>query len=350
MKKQFNLNLNFKKYRNLNKGILIFSELLVLFLILISSLVVIDNEFSDQNNTSNVQNSDLNQPGSYLSPVIAPVNPEFTSQQQNKLFSLNAQSPNGSLNGHEKGLVPSPVDLQNIDHSTSAFKSLSTPAYYDLRNLNKVTSVKDQGMTGSCWAFASYASLESYFKPSESPDFSENNLKNILASTSSEGFDFAEGGNMFMSTSYLARWSGPVQESDDPYSDSLSYSSTGLPVRKHAQDIIFLSDRQNSLDNQEIKSAIQTYGAIYTSMCYDDSCFSYATSSYYYDGYYDGYYGGGYYPDPYPGSGGYYGPRGSRTGSNRRSGRESNLARRRTLCRPGSTVRSDRASCPTRRP
>ncbi len=42
MKKQFNLNLNLIKYGNLKKGILISSELLVLFLILVSSLVVID--------------------------------------------------------------------------------------------------------------------------------------------------------------------------------------------------------------------------------------------------------------------------------------------------------------------
>ena len=287
MKKQFNLNLNLIKYGNLKKGILISSELLVLFLILVSSLVVIDNRLTDQtdqNNSSAVQNSSLNQPSSDLSPILAPVNSEFTKYQQNKLFTVNTQSLNGSLNGHDKGLVPSPVDLQNVGHTSSAFKSLSAPLVYDLRSMDKVTPVKDQGMTGSCWAFATYGSLESYFKPSESLDFSENNLKNMLSSASSGGFDFAEGGNMYMSTAYLARWSGPIKESDDPYSDTSGYSPTGLTVQKHAQDIIFLSDRQNSQDNQEIKAAIQTYGAIYTSMCYDDSSFSYGTSSYYYDG------------------------------------------------------------------
>lgn len=284
MKKQFNLNSNLKKYRDKKKGILIFGELLVLFLILISSLVVIDNGITYQNISSTLQNNSLNQPPSDLNPLLAPINPEFTNHQQGNLFTVNAQSPTGSLNGHDKGLVPSPVDLQNVGHSLSAFRSLSTPTVYDLRNLSKVTPVKDQGMAGSCWAFATYGSMESYFKPSESLDFSENNLKNVLSSASSEGFDFAEGGNMYMSTAYLARWGGPIKESDDPYKDSSRYSPTGLKVQKHAQDIIFLSDRQNSQDNQEIKSAIQTYGAIYTSMYYDDSCFSYATSSYNYNG------------------------------------------------------------------
>ncbi len=92
MKKQFNLNLNLIKYGNLKKGILISSELLVLFLILVSSLVVIDNRLTDQtdqNNSSAVQNSSLNQPSSDLSPILAPVNSEFTKYQQNKLFTVN---------------------------------------------------------------------------------------------------------------------------------------------------------------------------------------------------------------------------------------------------------------------
>jgi C1A family cysteine protease len=45
-------------------------------------------------------------------------------------------------------------------------------------------------------------------------------MKNLLSSAYSEGFDRSpnDGGNRLMATAYLTRWSGPVQESDDPYS------------------------------------------------------------------------------------------------------------------------------------
>ena len=112
-------------------------------------------------------------------------------------------------------------------------------------------------------------------------------MKNLLSNTYSEGFDFDEGGNMFMSTAYLARWSGPVAESDDPYNDSSVYSPTelGLPVQKHVQDVYYLSSRQGPLDNQEIKNAVQNCGAIDTSIYYYDPCYSPATHSYYYNGF-----------------------------------------------------------------
>ena len=86
--------------------------------------------------------------------------------------------------------------------------------------MRKGNDCERPGNAGACWAFATYASLESYLMPGENWDFSENNMKNLLSSAYPEGFDRDnpnDGGNEFMSTAYLARWSGPVAESDDPY-------------------------------------------------------------------------------------------------------------------------------------
>jgi C1A family cysteine protease len=182
---------------------------------------------------------------------------------------------NGSVLG--TGYMPSPVDLSGLARSNRRLllraPGSDLPAVYDLRKEGKITLAKDQGQSGCCWAFASLASLESYLLGTEgiTYDFSENNMKNILSENYSEGFDLApdEGGNAFMATAYLARWSGPVNESDDPYNDSSVYSPTGLPVQKHVQEVLFLPVRTGPLDNEYIKKALMKYGAVYSTMYWD---------------------------------------------------------------------------------
>ncbi|WP_269851806.1 hypothetical protein [Methanosarcina horonobensis] len=56
-----------------------------------------------------------------------------------------------------------------------------------------------------------------------------------------------------MAMAYLTRWSGPVNETDDPYSDTLEYSPLGLPLQKHVQEVLVLPKRTGSLDNEVIK-------------------------------------------------------------------------------------------------
>ncbi|HAM51056.1 MAG TPA: hypothetical protein DCP92_10345, partial [Nitrospiraceae bacterium] len=93
-----------------------------------------------------------------------------------------------------------------------------------------------------------------------------------------------------MSTAYLARWSGPINESDDPYNPNPPYTSpSGLPVQKHVQEVLIIPDRGNSLDNENIKQAIMSYGGVFTTYYSSSSyatapCYSSTCTTYYYNG------------------------------------------------------------------
>jgi len=220
---------------------------------------------------------------------MAPLNPDFVAYQATD--TTMATSAGGTP--VPAGLTPSPLDLSHLDEDAGGPASMaatasSYPATYDLRDQGRVTAVQDQGTAGSCWTFATLASLESYLLPGESTDYSENNMKNILSSSYSEGFDRAwdAGGDRGMSTAYLARWSGPVNEADDPYNQNSGVSPTGLTVRKHVQDVYFLADRTSATDNDEIKQFIQDYGALYIGVNWDEELYyNSATYGYYNPGY-----------------------------------------------------------------
>ncbi len=108
-------------------------------------------------------------------------------------------------------------------------------------------------------------------------------MKNTLAQNYPAGFDrtWSGGGNRYMSTAYLARWSGPVPESADPYSDTSGYSPQGLHTVKHVQDVRFLPGRAGFTDNNNIKNALMNTGAVQASIYYDSSFYNSAYSTFY---------------------------------------------------------------------
>ncbi|ATU08082.1 lectin like domain-containing protein [Methanohalophilus portucalensis] len=258
---------------------------------------------------------------------IAPLNPAFVQYQEdlkqnkvstNTVFTSNKVSSNkysGDVSSekidnildenegidsslHPPGLVPSPIDFSYLspvntqdlitnDEYGIRFSGISGayPSRYDLREEGGVTPVRDQALAGSCWVFGSYGSLESYLihNKSENWDFSEQHVKNTLVSSQQHDFNrngHADGGYMLMTLAYLAGWSGPVTESDDPY-DSLSpVSSADTIVAKHVQDAFIFPQIHHT--NNLFKQMIMDYGAISVAIHDDRSSYFNAENNAYY--------------------------------------------------------------------
>lgn len=232
------------------------------------------------NAASATNNAIINLTNSSSTIAAAPLNPAFITY-------INSKPVTSQVRGeYATGALPTPFDFNHL--SSSVRPAVSLPVAYDLRALNKVTPVKDQGGAGTCWAHATYGSLESYLlMHGQQWSFSENHLKNVLSSASPQGFDRGpqDGGQILESTAYLARWSGPVKTSDDPYIDTSFFTSAelGMPIQQHVQNVYYLPTRKSPTDNDQIKSAIQTYGCVYTTYNHDFASQYYngATHSYY---------------------------------------------------------------------
>ncbi len=215
----------------------------------------------------------------------APLNPDFVLWQARRELSAALRSADGLGLGER----PAPQALA-ADDAAEAARTLDAYAPdYDLRSLGKLSPVKNQGSYGTCWAFATYGSMESSLLPGELADFSEDNL--VLQS----GFDtgatatekYNHGGHIWFSTAYLARWGGPVWQSEDAYGDGVTPG--GLSARKHVQDISWYAPRASATDNDRIKYAVSTHGATYISMSWQGSSsgssyYNATTHAYYYNG------------------------------------------------------------------
>jgi len=182
----------------------------------------------------------------------------------------------------------SATKYSNVTIITNYTKTTNLPAYYDLRKLGKLTPVKNQGFSGTCWAFAAIGSLESSLLPYETWNFSENNMKNLCSNTYYWGFDrgYNDAGCWEQATAYLTRYSGPVTSSQDPFNEFSGTSPTGLKVVKHVQETIIIGARNSTgkMDNSALKNAVMKYGAVYSLMTYDDSYLNLWTYGYYYNG------------------------------------------------------------------
>jgi len=212
----------------------------------------------------------------------APVNPKFLKFVSDK-GALAEDSGEYSL-----GYEPSPMFFPKIPAQPphSDYSDDSYTATYDLRDYGKVTAVRNQTTCGVCWTFAAFASMESYLLTGETVDYSEENMRTC------HGFDWkypveksCNGGNRSKAAAYLLRWDGPVTEVADPYTaDPDETCETGLTLQKKIDGVIFLPDRGSSTDNDSLKYAITTWGAVHMSMYWDAAYYNFGNFAYHYTG------------------------------------------------------------------
>lgn len=144
------------------------------------------------------------------------------------------------------------------------------PTKYDLRDKERVTTVRNQGSYGTCWAFAAIEALESSLLPEELYQFSADHM------SLNNGFNLSQhdGGEYTMGMAYLAAWKGPVYENDDPYGDGKT--NPYLAAVKHVQEMQIIAGK----DYVKIKEAVFQYGGVQTSI-YNGLRSSEASSPYY---------------------------------------------------------------------
>jgi len=167
--------------------------------------------------------------------------------------------------------------------------SSTIPESYDSRDYGYVTSVKDQGAYGTCWAFSALGAGESsmlaqgIIDDAEDIDLSEYHLSYFFYNYVIDPLENLKddknkavvsnyldvGGNNYYTMFALATWKGAADEADAPYEDASPSSTLSSDLAfddvAHMQNTYIVS-MQNMDD---VKQLIMDYGAVSSSVYFD---------------------------------------------------------------------------------
>lgn len=210
--------------------------------------------------------------------------------------------------GYEDFILVDENGNEVIKDETSSTKddllySVNLPSSYDSRDYGYITSPKNQGSTGNCWAFGTISALESDsivkgIDDLETADYSEAHLvwfaKNSATtdtthptygegSTNSDPYTGSSaGGNWQYSTNALARWSGLAEDSDYPF---YPYNATQMGNYPESQRYdtgsgIVINSTEMMLDNNDMKQWIMEHGSVTAAYYHNDAYLNTSTYAY----------------------------------------------------------------------
>lgn len=226
-------------------------------------------------------------------------------------------------NGQKTELDDSSASSSSSFISSDRKQATSVPSSYDLRKYNQVTSIKDQGITGSCWAFSAVKAMESNsilngLNTADTADYSESHLawytynpitdkqssmygdgNSIVGITppsdifkpsdTSQSFNAYEAGGYALSAIFtLASWSGAEKESAAPFNADTSskeqemvdtMTANGESLRYDSYAHLQNADCLDNTSRSTIKKAIMNQGALNASLYYDSTGFETGTIS-----------------------------------------------------------------------
>ncbi len=181
--------------------------------------------------------------------------------------------------------------------------TVNLPSSYDSRDYGYITSPKNQGSTGNCWAFGTISALETDsivkgIDDLETADYSEAHLvwfaKNSATtdtthptygegSTNSDPYTGSSaGGNWQYSTNALARWSGLAEDSDYPF---YPYNATQMGNYPESQRYdtgsgIVINSTEMMLDSNDMKQWIMEHGSVTAAYYHNDAYLNTSTYAY----------------------------------------------------------------------
>lgn len=229
---------------------------------------------------------------------------EKIRERSNALLKADGFEPCGYI---DSGFEAEPLNLDNSVFYIANAEGL--PSRYSALESGELTSVKNQGNWGACWAFSAVTAAENDYKRiyGKESDLSETHLINFLYNSAVNGPDGGlegdeviplrqpkvnNGGNAMFTTFALARWTGVADEERDAsliYPDVETTKETNelnIPQELAYADALHLQNAYwiHAGETEVIKQQIMENGAVGASYNHDESCSSNYVDKSIYDG------------------------------------------------------------------